>query len=322
MKVKKVAQLLAFTAALVSSTCFAQAFPSKPIRVVVPFPPGGNLDATTRVVMQSMSKILGQPIIVDNRGGAGGMIGADAVAKSKPDGYTLLAGTNGPLVVSPVAAANAPYQVKDFAPIGMMTTTPLVLEVSSVSPHGDFKSFIAFARANAGKLNIAHAGNGTTNHIAILRLQEATSTEFTAVPYKGGGPAVTDLLAGVVDGYVDQITGSLQQIKAGKFKPLAVTSKTRVPELPNVPTLQELGLKNFEVLTFAGLMAPAKTPPEVVKTLNAALNRALTDAEVRKQLRAAGADPRPVGVAEFEQFIKNEQETILALKRAGLLKLE
>jgi tripartite-type tricarboxylate transporter receptor subunit TctC len=305
---------------LAADAALAQAFPSKPVRIVVPFAPGGNLDVTARLLGESMAKQMGQPFVVENRAGAGGALGSEAVAKSAPDGYTLVAGTTATTIVSPLLIANSPYQLQSFAPIGMMAVTPLVLEVPAASPHRDFKSYLAYVKANPGRVTIGHSGNGTTNHIAILQLQEALKVSWNIVPYKGSGPALIDLMGGQIDSMVDQTSSSLPQIQAGKLKALAVGTRARIADLPQVPTLAEEGVKNFEAVTPSGLFAPANTPPEVVKALNAALNKALADPVIRKRLAELGSEVRPLSAAEFDAFLRDEETKLKALVKSGVLK--
>ena len=306
--------------ALAASTALAQAYPAKPVKIVVPFAPGGNLDVTARLLGEHMAKTLGQPVIIENRAGAGGALGSDVVAKSAPDGYTLVAGTTATTIVSPLLVPNPPYQLSSFAPIGMMAVTPLVLEVPAASPHKDYRSYLAFVRANPGKVTIGHSGNGTTNHVAILQLQEALKVQWNIVPYKGSGPALIDLVGGQIDSMVDQTSSSLPQIQGGKLRALAVGTRSRIADLPNVPTLQEQGLANFEAVTPSGLLAPAGTPREIVNTLNAALNKALADPTIRKRLAELGSEVRPVSAAEFDRVLRDEEAKLKALVKAGVLK--
>jgi tripartite-type tricarboxylate transporter receptor subunit TctC len=308
--------------AAASGVAIAQAFPNKPVKIVVPFAPGGNLDVTARLIAESMAKQLGQPFVVENRAGAGGALGSEAVAKAPPDGYTLVAGTTATTIVSPLLIPNAPYALKDFAPVGVMAVTPLMLEVPAGSPHTDFKAYLAHVRANPGKVTIGHSGNGTTNHIAILQLQDALKVSFNIVPYKGSGPAIIDLMGGQIDSMVDQTSSSLPQVRGGKLRALAVATRSRIADLPNVPTLQEQGVKDFEAVTPSGLLAPAKTPPEVVKTLNTALNQALADPAVRKRLAELGSEVRPMTAEQFDRFLKDEERKLKALHASGVLKGE
>ena len=316
------ARILGLSLALACGGALADPFPIRPVRIIVPFAPGGNLDVTARIVAESMAKELGQPFIVDNRPGAGGTIGSDAVAKSPPDGYTLVAGTTATSIVSPLLVPNPPYELQSFAPIGMMAVTPLVLEVPVASPYKDFRSYVAYARANPGKVTIGHSGNGTTNHVAILLMQEALKVNWNVIPYKGSGPALVDLIGGQIDSMMDQTSSSLPQIQGGKLRALAVGTRTRVADLPNVPTLAEEGMKDFEAVTPSGLFAPAKTPADVVGILNAALNKALADPAIRKRLADLGSEVRPMSAEQFDQILKEEERKFKALARSGVLKGE
>ena len=313
---------LAALLVLIPGAAPAESYPTRPVKIVVPFAPGGNLDVTARLVAESMAKTLGQPFIVENRAGAGGALGSEAVAKSAPDGYTLVAGTTATTIVSPLLIANPPYQLQSFAPVGLMAVTPLVLEVPASSPHQDFKSYLAYVRANPGKVTLGHSGNGTTNHIAILQLQDALKVSFNIVPYKGSGPALIDLMGGQIDSMVDQTSSSLPQIQAGKLRAIAVLTRVRVADLPLAPTMSEEGLQGFEAVTPSGLLAPAKTPPEVVQALNMALNKALADPAVKKRLGELGSEVRPMSAAEFERFLKDEETKLKALVKSGVLKGE
>jgi len=307
-------------AACAAGAAFAQSFPSKPVKIVVPFAPGGNLDVTARLVGESMSKQLGQPFVVENRAGAGGAIGSEAVAKAPPDGYTLVAGTTATTIVSPLMVPNPPYGLESFTPVGMMAVTPLILEVPAASAYKDFKAYLAYSKANPGKVTIGHSGNGTTNHVAILLLQDALKVQWNIVPYKGSGPALIDLVGGQIDSMMDQTSSSLPQIQAGKLRAIAVGTKSRIPELPQVPTLQEEGVADFEAATPSALLAPAGTPADVVKVLNAALNKALVDPAVHKRLVELGSDPRPMDPAQFAAYLRAEDGKLKALVKAGLLK--
>jgi tripartite-type tricarboxylate transporter receptor subunit TctC len=313
-------RLIAVAAAFAACAAMAQPYPARPVKIVVPFAPGGNLDVTARIVGEQMAKTLGQPVIVENRAGAGGVIGSEVVAKSAPDGYTLVTGTTGTLVVSPLMVPNAPYALSSFTAVGMMAVTPLVLEVPAASPHKDFRSYLAFVKANPGKVSIGHSGNGTTNHIAILQLQEALKTEWVIVPYKGSAPALVDLVGGQIDSMMDQTTSSLAQIQAGKVRALAVGTPSRIRDLPDVPTLQEQGVANFEAVTPSGLFVPANTPAEIVRTLNAALNQALSDPAVKKKLADLGSEVRVTTPAQFDRFMREEEAKLKSIAAAGVFK--
>ncbi|MBC8021568.1 MAG: tripartite tricarboxylate transporter substrate binding protein [Burkholderiales bacterium] len=319
-RLEKVKLLAAAALALAASSALAQAYPAKPVKIIVPFAPGGNLDVTARLLGEHMSKTLGQPVVVENRAGAGGALGSESVAKSAPDGYTLVAGTTGTMVVSPLLIPNPPYQLSSFTAIGMMAVTPLVLEVPAASPHNDLRSYLAHVRANPGKVTIGHSGNGTTNHIAILQLQEKLKVDWVVVPYKGSGPALIDLVGGQIESMVDQTSSSLPQIRGGKLKALAVGTRTRVADLPNVPTLEEQGVADFEAVTPSGLFAPAGTPADVVRTLNGALGKALADPAIAKRLAELGSEIRTTSAAEFDRFMRDEEVKLKKLAATGVLK--
>jgi len=301
-------------------TARAETYPSRPVKVIVPFAPGGNIDVTTRILAEGLSKQLGQTFVVENRAGAGGAVGADVVAKAEPDGYTLLASASGALIVVPFMAPITPYRLESFAAIGMATATPLLIEVNAASPFRDFASYAAHVRANPGKVSIGHSGNGTSNHVTILLMQQGLKADLNIVPYKGSGPAIVDLLGGSLDSIADQLASSLPNIRAGKIRPLAISSKARSKELPDVPTLDESGLKDFDMVTSMGLLAPARTPGAVIETLNAALNRVLTDPAVVKKLSDLGSEAKPGTPQQYAEFLREENAKTQLLARSGLLK--
>jgi tripartite-type tricarboxylate transporter receptor subunit TctC len=315
-----VKRCMALLLAAVSCAAAAQPYPSKPVRIVVPFAPGGNLDVTARLIGDSMSKQLGQPFVIENRAGAGGALGQDIVAKSAPDGYTLVAATTGTTIVSPLMIPTPPYSREDFASVGIMAVTPLILEVPAASPYRDFKSYLAAVKAGPGKVTIGHSGNGTTNHIAILQLQQALKVQLNIVPYKGSGPALVDLVGGQIDSMMDQTSSSLPQVKAGKLRVLAVGTAQRLADLPDVPTLQEEGVRDFEAATPSALLAPAKTPAEVIRVLNSALNKALAEPAVRARLKELGSEIRETTPAQLDQFMREEERKLRALHAQGVLK--
>jgi tripartite-type tricarboxylate transporter receptor subunit TctC len=303
-----------------TATAQAQSkFPSKPITIIVPFAPGGNLDVITRLISPVMSRNLGQTIIIENRAGAGGLLGLQHVAKASPDGYTLAITANGSFVITPKLQAKPPITPVDFSPIGSVAVTPMVIEVNASAKIKDFKEFLNYARANPGKLSIGHSGNGTTNHAAILQLEQTASVKFNVIPYKGSGPAITDLLAGQIDAVIDQLPSSFPHINSGKFRPLALTTGERSSDLPNVPTISEFGLKGFNASTTAGLVMPARTPENIVLMLNNALNSALRDPEVKNRLKAIGSEVKPSTPAEFKAFLDQEEALTESLIKSGLL---
>jgi tripartite-type tricarboxylate transporter receptor subunit TctC len=280
-------------ATLATPFAFAQStanYPAKPVRLVVPFPAGGTTDILARAVAQTLSEAWGQQVIVDNRPGAGGNIGSDLVAKSKPDGYTLLMGTVGTHAINPSLYKNMPYDhVKDFAPVILVAGVPNVLVVNLSLPVHSVPELIAYAKANPGKLNFASSGNGTSIHLSGELFKAMTGVEMTHVPYKGSAPALTDLIGGQVQLMFDNLPSSLPFIKAGKLRALAVTSGARAAALPDLPTLAESGLPGFEASSWFGVLAPAGTPRDIVAKLNGAIAGWLASPEAKEKLLAQGA---------------------------------
>src|ERR1700744_1151470 len=304
------------------AAALAQAYPSRPITIIVPYPPGGNLDVITRLISPSMSQSLGQTIVVDNKPGAGGLIGHSFTARASADGYTILTTANGSLAYAPKLQPQPPFKAADFAALGSIAETPMVLEVNA---NGRFKSvadFVAYAKEHPGQVTIGHSGNGTTNHVAILLLEQAAHVKFNIVPYKGSAPAVTDLLAGQIDAVVDQLPSSMPFLRDGKFRALAMTTKERSPDLPDTATLAESGLKDFDVTTMTGLLAPAGTPGNVLDALNKALKPALSDPVVQDRLHKLGGQAHQSTPAEFQAFLVNEETKADELIRSGALKSE
>jgi tripartite-type tricarboxylate transporter receptor subunit TctC len=285
--------LTAVITAIAAPFTFAQGaanYPTKPVRLVVPFPAGGTTDILARAVAQKLSEAWGQQVIVDNRPGAGGNIGSDLVAKSKPDGYTLLMGTVGTHAINPSLYKNMPYDhVKDFVPVILVAGVPNVLVVNPSLPVHSVPELIAYAKANPGKLNFASSGNGTSIHLSGELFKAMTGVEMTHVPYKGSAPALTDLIGGQVQLMFDNLPSSLPFIKAGKLRALAVTSGARAAALPDLPTLAESGLPGFEASSWFGVLAPAGTPRDIVAKLNGAIAGWLASPEAKEKLLAQGA---------------------------------
>lgn len=306
----------------VSAKTNAGTFPTRSITLLVGDARGGTLDGTARAVGPALSKVLRQPVTVENRPGAAGLSAQTATAKAKPDGYTLvLAGTTG-LVLAPRLVAPRPYTVEAFACLGSVSETPLVIEVPASSRFQSFAELAAHAKIHPDAVRIGHAGNGTTSHLAILRLQQRLDARFTAVPYEGSAPAIAALLAGNIDAAVDQLPNSFGQLRAGAVKPLAVTSLKRAADLPETPTLNELGLKGFEVATVAGLLAPAKTPPATVRILGDALQKVLDDPAVQAKLKSLGSEPRAMSPDAYDALLKQEDAAAAQMIKDGLLKGE
>ena len=299
----------------------AQNFPSKPIRWVIPFPAAGNYDVTSRLVGEAMGRRLGQTVIPDNRPGAGGIVGMEVAANAPADGYTVVMGSFSVLWIAPYLAGK-PSMVPLFAPISLLTTVPMVIVARTDSRFADMKAVLAEARARPGTVSIGHAGNGTSNHIGILRLQVNEKVQFNIIPYKGSGPGLGDLMASQIDLYTDQLTTSLPHIKAGKLKALLVLSPDRISQLPDVPSLADIGTQPFDGGTTAGVFARLETPAPMLDTLNGAVVAALKDEEVSRKLVDLGALVRPSTRAEFAGYMKDQEAGVSELVKSGLLKPE
>ncbi len=268
----------------------AQTYPTKPIRIVVPFPAGGTTDVLARAAAQKLTEALGQAAVVDNRPGAGGNIGAELVAKSPPDGYTLLMGTVGTHAINPSLYPKMPYDhVRDFVPIILVAGVPNVLVINPSLPVNSVQELIAYTKANPGKLNFASSGNGTSIHLSAELFKTMAGVQMAHIPYKGSAPALQDLVGGQVQLMFDNLPSALALIKAGRLKALAVTSKERAAVLPDVPTIAESGLPGFEASSWFGLLAPAGTPQPVIAKLNAEIAKWLATPEAKEKLLAQGA---------------------------------
>jgi tripartite-type tricarboxylate transporter receptor subunit TctC len=286
--------LAGFAALAIACTASAQNYPTKPVTMIVPFSAGGPTDAVARLVAQSMQKTLGQTVLVENVGGAGGNLGNEKVAKAAPDGYTVLLMHIG-ISTSATLYRNLRYDAqKDLEPIGLVTTVPMTMISKKDFPPKDMKELIAYVKANKAKVSYANAGIGAASHLCGMLFMSAIETDLLTVPYKGTGPAMNDILGGQVDFMCDQTTNTTSQIKGDKVKVYGVTSKQRVPSLPNVPTMEEAGFKGFEVGIWHGMWAPKGTPKPIIDKLNAALNAALEDATVKQRFAELGTSPEPV----------------------------
>ena len=282
-------------------------YPTRPIRLIVPFATGGSVDISARVLAVPLSQLLGQQIVVDNRPSAGGIIGANMVAKAAPDGYTLLAGSSGSVTANRAVYSNLPYDsLRDFVPISMINITPMVVVVHPSVPANSIKELIDMARAQPGKITMANAGVGTSNHLAVELLQNTANVEFLQVPYKGAGAAYSDLLGGQVQSMMDQIAGSIGQIRNGKLRALAVASLNRSSVLPNIPTFDEAGIKGYEAASFTGILAPAGTPQPILDRLHTAVVKAARMPMVMERFKELAADPKTTTPEEFAQFIRSD----------------
>lgn len=290
-----------------SAGVHAQSWPNKPITLVVPTAPGGTTDFSARLVADSMSKTLGVPVLVDNKPGGSGNIGNQFVARSKPDGYTLLVSFSGYHVGNPHLFKQAGWDpIRDFAPVGMMTVAPQVITINPKLPINNVKELIAYAKKNPGKLNYASAGSGSIQHIAGELFKQQTGTFITHIPYRGSGPAVQDLMGGQVDLFITTPAGVVSQIQAGRLRGLAVTGKKRLSALPQMPTTDEAGLPNYEVDSWFAMYAPAGTNPEIIQRLNQALGIALSTPEAQTKAENAGTTIKTMTPAELGDYTRKE----------------
>jgi tripartite-type tricarboxylate transporter receptor subunit TctC len=319
MKTSWASLLLAAIVAMFPAAVPAQGFPSRPLTIVVPYPPGGLIDLVARVIQAPMQADLGQPVAVENRTGAGGNVGADFVAHAPGDGYTLLL-ANPSLAISPSIYRRLNYRpLEDFVYVGRFGSVPNVLVVNPSLPVKTAQELIAYARSHPGKLNYGSPGYGTSPQLSSELFKSMTDTFIVHIPFRGAGPSIAALLANEVQMMIDNIPPQVPLIKAGKVRALAVTSRQRVNVLPEVPTMEEVGLKGYEIVSWFGLAAPAGTPPAVVQRLNEALNHASSDARARATLEARGATIVQGSPGEFLAFVKAETAKFAPIvKRAGV----
>ena len=301
------ARLVAALLATLAATALAQTYPSRPIRIIVPFAPGGNVDITARLVAPALTEALGQPVVVENKPGAGGTIGADMVAKSPPDGYTLLMGSNSTFSVAPSLYPKNPYSpLRDFAPVIMIASAPFVLVTNPGIPAKDARELVALAKASPGKLTMSSAGTGSSNHLVGELFQEISGARFTHIPYKGSGQALADLMGGQVNLHFDQLTSAVSHIQGGKLRALMVTAPARVAMLPDVPTAAEAGYAAFEATNVTGLIAPAGTPREIIDKLNAATQKVIAQAAIREKFAGIGAEATGGTPEQFGAYIRDD----------------
>jgi tripartite-type tricarboxylate transporter receptor subunit TctC len=312
---------LAALAMLAAPLVQAQHYPDRTVRVIIPFPPGGTLDAVGRAIAQKLSEQMGQTFIIENRPGGNGIIGADAVAKAAPDGYTLLFNAS-TFVTAPMTMKQVPYAIeKDFVPIALVAKAPLSIAIAKDRPITDIKSLIAYAKANGGNTTFAVGSVGSAGHLATEMLKRAGNIEYTVVPYKGTSPAFQDLVGGRIDGFIDPILGSLQFYKAGQLKVIAVTSATRTPNLPEVPTVAET-IPGYEFYSWYGLWGPAKLPADIRTRLNAEVNKALATADIRERFVQQGLLLTPGSSEDFAKFQRDDMARAQKIITEGNIRVE
>jgi tripartite-type tricarboxylate transporter receptor subunit TctC len=305
---------LAFAAGMIS-TSLAQTWPTHPIRLTVNFPPGGAADLLARLIGQSLGETLGQPVVIENKGGANGNLGGEAVARSVPDGYSLLMSSGSMVAINPHLYASMPFDpAKDLIPVASVARVPFYLVVRAENPVQDFKAFIADLKANPGKRNFGSPGIGSSPHLAAELLKKMTGTDAVHVPYRGAAPALNDLLAGQLDFLFDPGI-AIEHVKAGKLRAIAIGSPQRSPQLPDVPTLAELGLAGFDADAIFGVYAPAGTPRDIVARLNTEINRALATVALKERIMAVGNIPAAMSPDEFGERAREDSKRFGAIIR-------
>jgi tripartite-type tricarboxylate transporter receptor subunit TctC len=307
--VKQVCGAALVALALVAAPAFSQSFPSKPVHVIVPFPPGGGADALARIMAPYLQKIWGQPVVVENRPGASGHIGAEFVANAPPDGHTLLMSSTASLTEK---------NVSQFAPLTLVSASPYVITTNPKVPATNVRELVEHARANPGKLSYGSSGTGAASHLSAELFKSMASIDMLHVPYKGTGQSVTDLLAGQIDVMFAPAQTVMAHVQAGKLRALAVTSGKRATTLPELPTAAEAGVAGYEAVGWFGLLAPAATPRERVASLSADANKVLADPEVRQKMLALGAEPSGNTPEQFARYIRDDQAKWSKLMRAGV----
>ena len=301
----------------------AQTWPERSVRLVVPYPPGGNVDGAARIIANKLQDKLGQPFVIENKAGAGGLIAGEMVAKSPPDGYTLFVGANGPILFAPEISGKRSYEwSRDFVPVSTISLTPLALQVHPSVPAKTLAEFFELARREPGKLNMASPGAGTTNHLLSELIQPTANVSWTTVHYKGNAPATNDLIAGHVQFNFDQISVALPFIKDGRTRALAVTGTRRARWLPDVPTFAELGYKEIVGQTFTALLAPAGTPAAVIAKLNTALTEILREPEIVEKFNLLGAEAVAMSPEETKAYLAAEDATWMPIVRKANVKAE
>jgi tripartite-type tricarboxylate transporter receptor subunit TctC len=324
-KEKLVKRTLQFWIAMAVGLCvapvLAQDWPQRPVRLVVPYAAGGNVDVGARIVATRLQELLGQPFVIENKPGAGGLTAADYVAKAAPDGYTIFVGANGPLLFMPVITGRAGYDwKKEFEAVGALSFTPLVLQVRPALGVRSVKDFVELAKRK--DLNMGSGGAGSTNHLSSELLQSLSGTRWTTVHYKGNAPVIAALLSGEVDFSIEQVSVAMPMLKDGRVVPVAVTSRSRFPLMPDVPTFDESGYKGFEAVTWIGFFAPAGTPAPVVARFNAALNKAVVEPAIAKRFTDMGSETRAMSPEAFGDYVRSENAKWTPIVKQANIKAE
>jgi tripartite-type tricarboxylate transporter receptor subunit TctC len=322
MRVTRILCLLMVTLTF-GPAAVAQSYPTKAVRIICPFPSGGASDVTIRIVAERLTAAMGEPFVIDNRSGAGGNLGSEIAAKSAPDGYTLLLGTSGTHAINKTLYRTLPFDPEaDFAPISLYTIIPNILVVNKNLPVSNVKEFIAHAKANPGKVHYGSIGNGSSQHLAGAQFEMVTGVQLVHIPYRGAPQGVADLLSGQIEAMFQLLPNIAEQVRAGEVKALAVTSSKRSTALPNVPTMAEAGVANYETAGWFGLLAPAKTPPAIVEKLNQEIVKVMKLPDLRARFAELGAEPVSTTPAEFAKFIHDELKNWATIVKASGAQLD
>ena len=316
-------RFLPFVLLITSLGVSSQDYPNRPIRLVVPWPPAGNVDITARAIAPALSELLGQQVVVDNKPGAAGRIGCSEVAKAPADGYTLVLGSTGTMTAGPAVWKNLSFDpLKDFVAVGAIQSVPIVLTAAPKAPFSIYAEFAKLAKEKPGQVTIASAGSGSSNHLALELLMKQTGLQVLHVPYKGSGPAISDVIGSQVNGMMDQLTASIGHIREGRMKALAITSPKRSPLLPDLPTLAELGVKGAEADTFTGIFAPAGLSQEVLQKLNGAMRKALSQETVRERYKSMGVDIMDMSQPDFAAYVRADYDKWRKVAKEGNISVE
>jgi tripartite-type tricarboxylate transporter receptor subunit TctC len=307
--------------ALCAGQALAQSYPSHPIKVIVPWPPGQATDVAARMVSERLTPALGQPVVIDNRGGAGGVIGCETAAKSPADGYTLVAGSSGPISISPNVQKVAYDPLKDFAPISLLAVNPFMLVVNPSIPAKNVKELIALLKASPGKYSFASSGSGATSHLMSVLFNSMAGVEVVHVPYKGSSQSITDVVSGQIAFTIETVPAVQGLVQAGKLRALGATSLTRAAAMPDVPTIAET-LPGYEMFGWIGLMAPSGTPPAITDRVSAETQKIMQDPEIRKRFLAAGMEPAGNTPAQFAEFLRKQNDRYGSIVKQAHVKLD